>query len=47
MLDISRYTGERTRRGLELVKFRGKGSDDALRKTNLVYLEKEQAGVVA
>jgi hypothetical protein len=44
MLDISRYTGERTRRGLELVKFWGKGSDDALRKTNLVYLEKEQAG---
>jgi hypothetical protein len=46
MLDISRYTGERTRRGLELVKFWGKGSDDALRKTNLVYLEKEQAGKV-
>ena len=46
MLDISRYTGERTRRGLELVKFWGKGSDDALRKTNLVYLEKEQAGIV-
>jgi hypothetical protein len=34
MLDVSRYTGERTRRGLQLVKFWGKGSGDALRKTN-------------
>lgn len=42
MLDISRYVGERTRRDLELVKFWGKGSDDALRRTNLIYLEKQQ-----
>ena len=41
MLDISRYAGERTRRGLELVKFWGKGSDDALRRTNLIFLEKQ------
>jgi Cdc6-like AAA superfamily ATPase len=41
MLDISRYVGERTRRGVKLVKFWGKGSDDALRKTNLIYLEKQ------
>ncbi|MDI1287140.1 MAG: hypothetical protein PSV46_22340 [Reyranella sp.] len=40
MLDISRYAGERMRRGLELVKFWGKKSDDALRRTNLIYLEK-------
>jgi hypothetical protein len=40
MLDISRYTGERTRRGLEVVKFWGKGSEDALRRANLIYLEK-------
>jgi hypothetical protein len=40
MLDISRYTGERTRRNLEMVKFWGKNSDDALRRTQLIYLEK-------
>lgn len=40
MLDISRYAGERTRRGVEVVKFWGKDSDDALRVTKLVYLEK-------
>ncbi len=43
MLDISRYTGERTRRGLEVVKFWGKGSEDALRRANLIYLEKHIA----
>jgi hypothetical protein len=42
MLDISRYAGERTRRGVEVVKFWGNETDDALRKTNLVYLEKSQ-----
>jgi AAA+ ATPase superfamily predicted ATPase len=40
MLDISRYTGERTRRNLEIVKFWGSNSDDALRRTVLIYLEK-------
>jgi hypothetical protein len=40
MLDISRYTGERTRRNLEMVKFWGRNSDDALRRTVLIYLEK-------
>ncbi len=45
MLDISRYAGERTRRGLELVKFWGRGSDDALRKRNLIYLEKQSASI--
>lgn len=43
MLDMSQYTGERMRRGLEVVKFWGKGSEDALRRTNLVYLEKGMA----
>jgi hypothetical protein len=43
MLDISRYAGERTRRGVEVVKFWGKDTGDALRKTNLVYLEKTEA----
>jgi hypothetical protein len=43
MLDISRYTGERTRRNLEIVKFWGKNSDDALRRTALIYLEKERS----
>jgi hypothetical protein len=41
MLDISRYTGERARRNLEIVKFWGKNSDDALRRTALIYLERE------
>lgn len=45
MLDISRYAGERTRRGVEVVKFWGKDTGDALRKTNLVYLEKTEATV--
>jgi hypothetical protein len=40
MLDISRYTGERTRRNLAIVKFWGKNSDDALRRAVLIYLEK-------
>lgn len=40
MLDISRYTGARTRRNLEIVKFWGKNSDDALRRTALIYLER-------
>jgi len=40
MLDISRYTGERTRRNLQIVKFWGENSDDALRRTALIYLER-------
>jgi len=42
MLDISRYAGERTRRGIDVVQFWGKDSDDALRVTKLVYLEKSE-----
>jgi hypothetical protein len=41
MLDISRYTGERTRRNLEIVKFWGRKSDDALRRKVLIYLERD------
>jgi hypothetical protein len=41
MLEISRYTGERTRRNLKIVKFWGRNSDDALRRTALIYLEKD------
>ncbi|MDA9502574.1 hypothetical protein [Bradyrhizobium sp. CCBAU 11357] len=40
MLDLSQYTGERARKDFELVKFWGPGSDDALRKASLIYLER-------
>ena len=42
MLDLSQYTGERARRGFEMVKFWGKDSDDSLRRASLIYLEKER-----
>jgi ABC-type cobalamin/Fe3+-siderophores transport system ATPase subunit len=41
MLDLSQYTGERARRDFEMVKFWGPGSDDALRKASLIYLERD------
>jgi hypothetical protein len=40
MLDLSQYTGERARQDFEMVKFWGPGSDDALRKASLIYLER-------
>ena len=39
MLDLSQYTGERTRRNFEIVEFWTKGADDTLRKTKLIYRE--------
>jgi hypothetical protein len=43
MLDLSQYTGERARREFEMIKFWGKGSDDALRKAGLIYIERNLA----
>jgi hypothetical protein len=40
MLDVSQYTGERARQGFELIRFWGKGADDALRKTKLILAER-------
>jgi len=40
MLDLSRYTGERARRNFEIVKFWEKGSDDTLRRANLIFFER-------
>jgi hypothetical protein len=37
MLDVSQYTGERTRRNFEIIKFWGSASGDALRKTKLIF----------
>jgi hypothetical protein len=44
MLDISRYTGERARRNLAIVKFWSNNSDDALRRTALIFHEKWTVG---
>jgi hypothetical protein len=40
MLDLSTYTGERARQDFEMVKFWGPGSEDALRKASLIYIER-------
>jgi hypothetical protein len=40
MLDLSRYTGSRARRNFEIVQFWGTGSEDALRRASLIYLER-------
>lgn len=40
MLDLSMYTGARARRDFEIIKFWGAGSDDALRRAGLIYLER-------
>jgi hypothetical protein len=40
MLDLSQYAGERARRNFEIVEFWGKGAEDLLRKTRLIYLER-------
>jgi hypothetical protein len=40
MLDLSQYTGSRARRNFEMVKFWGKGTEDALRRASLIYLER-------
>jgi hypothetical protein len=39
MLDLSRYTGERAKRNLEIVKFWGSDAGDSLRRTKLIFLE--------
>ena len=39
MLDLSFYTGERARRGFEMIEFWKAGSDDALRKPKLIFQE--------
>ncbi len=39
MLDLSFYTGERARRGFEMIEFWKAGSDDSLRKPKLILLE--------
>lgn len=40
MLDLSFYTGERARRGFEMIEFWGSGTTDSLRKPRLVFKEK-------
>ena len=40
MLDLSMYTGARARRDFEIIKFWGAGSDDALRRAGLIYMER-------
>ncbi|SDE54384.1 hypothetical protein SAMN05216337_1028104 [Bradyrhizobium brasilense] len=40
MLDLSMYTGARARREFEIIKFWGPGSDDALRRAGLIYIER-------
>jgi hypothetical protein len=42
MLDLSRYVGARARRGFEMVKFWGRSSDDALRRSSLIFFERER-----
>jgi hypothetical protein len=39
MLDLSRYTGERAKRNLEIVKFWGPNAGGSLRRTSLIFLE--------
>ncbi|CAN5288256.1 hypothetical protein BH09PSE2_BH09PSE2_12920 [soil metagenome] len=39
MLDLSFYTGERARRGFEMIEFWRQGSDDSLRKPKLIFKE--------
>lgn len=39
MLDMSFYTGERTRRGMELIEFWKTNNADALRKAGLIFAE--------
>lgn len=41
MLDLSMYTGSRARREFEIIKFWGSGSDDALRRAGLIYIERQ------
>lgn len=43
MLDLSMYTGSRARRDFEIIKFWGAGSDDALRRAGLIYIERPSA----
>jgi hypothetical protein len=39
MVDVSQYTGERKRRGLELLEFWKRDAQEKLRRTSLIYLE--------
>lgn len=39
MLDLSFYTGERARRGFEMIQFWKSGAEDSLRKPNLIFSE--------
>lgn len=39
MVDVSQYTGERRRRGLELLEFWKRDGQEKLRRTSLIYLE--------
>jgi hypothetical protein len=45
MLDLSMYTGARARREFEIIKFWGGGSDDALRKAGLIFIERPSAAL--
>ncbi len=47
MLDLSRYVGSRARRGFEMVKFWGKSSDDALRRSSSNFLRTRKIIAVA
>jgi hypothetical protein len=39
MVDVSQYTGERKRRGLDLLEFWKRDEQEKLRRTSLIYLE--------
>jgi GTPase SAR1 family protein len=39
MLDLSQYTGERTKRNFNMIEFWDQGNKDALRKSPLIFLE--------
>jgi hypothetical protein len=39
MLDLSQYTGERTKRNFNMIEFWDQSNKDALRKSPLIFLE--------
>ncbi|HVV79449.1 MAG TPA: hypothetical protein VHD59_07535 [Pseudolabrys sp.] len=42
MLDLSQYAGERARRNFDIIEFWGADGDDSLRKTKLIFAERNR-----